>query len=246
MSKKINQNQPSVTIVPEAYSQSKNFKSKFSRAKPQSSSVTTGSINLEPKSDIEFCENLLSDGYVQSYVDFYHLTHRPDPFESDPLNKMKINVNIDDMKYIRDCLVDAESSRRVGNTSSVFASYIKLANFYFKKLDWKTCIFFHQKCLDVAQLTSDLRAEMLSNHSLGLVYQEMNDYQTARNYHERHEEIAASVDVEEEIAKANTELYKVYNAIAEHYENNDEIETSIEYHLKCLESSKKSWDKSAG
>ena len=54
--------------------------SKFSRKKnaegAQSNDLNTFII---PKTEEEFCQQLLVGGYVQSYVDFYHLTHRVDP-----------------------------------------------------------------------------------------------------------------------------------------------------------------------
>lgn len=194
----------------------------------------------EAVTDVEFCEELLRDGFVQSYVDFYHLTHRQDP--NDP-SADKIDVSLNDMKYIKSCLTDAESCRRVGNTAGVYASYTKLADYYSDVYDFKTSLFFHQKCLDVSQLTSDLRAEMAANHSLGIVNQRIGDYETARLYHERHEEISISVDAEAETSEANAELYKVYLAIANSYEKSEDMENSMDMHLKCLEASKKCWNK---
>jgi hypothetical protein len=188
------------TLISEQLTQPKSIKSKFSRKK-DSSEPGTLSVNslkkYDPKTESEFCEQLLSEGFVQSFIDFYHLTHRPDPMVSDARNSVKIVVSYTDMIYIRDSLMEAEISRRRGNTAGVYSAYTKLATFYSSKSDWKTCIFFQQKYLDVSQLTADLRAEMSSNHSLGLIYQQMGDYDTARQFHERHEEISLAVDVGE-------------------------------------------------
>ena len=224
---------------------------KFRRKVPPSDNADNdgiGNVNMktktyaQPQTDVEFCEELLRDGFVQSYVDFYHLTHRQDP--NDPSSN-KIDVSLEDMKYIKGCLTDAESCRRVGNTVGVYAAYTKLADYYCDAYDLRTSLFFHQKWLDVSQLTADQRAEMAANHALGVVNQKIGDFETARQYHERHEEISLSLEVDAETSKANTELYKVYLAIANGYDKNGDMENAMNMHLKCLESSKKSWNKAA-
>ena len=126
--------------------------------------------------EAELCQQLLVDGFVQSYVDFYHLTHRADPNAVEGRVVSKIKMNVDDLIFIKDNLVQAEKSRRNGNTNGVYTAYNKLADMYMKNMDWKTSIFFHEKCLEVAQLTADMRAEMSANHALGKYIICINDY----------------------------------------------------------------------
>mmetsp|Transcript_21238 Transcript_21238/g.29220 ORF Transcript_21238/g.29220 Transcript_21238/m.29220 type:complete len:487 (+) Transcript_21238:23-1483(+) len=197
---------------------------------------------------LDFCQQLLVEGYVQSYIDFYHLTHRADPHniaEQERGGALQIQISMEDMVFIRDNLVKAEVCRRQGDTTSVYAAFTELADFYVKIQDWKTCFFFHEKCLEVAQLTNDVRAEMKANHALGSTYQLMNDYDGARKYHERHEDIATSVDVFEEIAVANVELFKVYMVLAERLENNKHVDDALQMYQRCLAAAKKSWDRAA-
>lgn len=127
----------------------------------------------------------------------------------------------------------------------MYGAFNQLADYYVKNQDWKTSFFFHEKCLEVSQLTNDVRAEMSANHSLGFIYQLMNDYNRACSYHERHEEIAISLDIFEEIAKSNVELYKVYLVLAGKEESRGNFEEALRLYNKCLESSRKSWDKSS-
>jgi tetratricopeptide (TPR) repeat protein len=209
------------------------------------------------------CQQLLTQGFVQSYVDFYHLTHRYDPSHtSHPHSSTHkdsshmsppssgsvtttLSIAVDDLIFIRDNLTNAELSRRQGNTSNVYLCYNKLADYYVQHKDWKTGFFFHEKCLEVSQLTNDVRAEMTANHSLGLINQLMNNYEKARIHHEKHEQLATSIDVFEEIARANTELYKVYLILAERHETSNQFEEGLEVYTLCLEAAKKSWDKAA-
>jgi hypothetical protein len=58
----------------------------------------------------------------------------------------------------------------------VYAAFNRLADhFSITKSDYRTAIFFFEKCLDIAILTTDMRAEMGANHSLGCVYQKMKN-----------------------------------------------------------------------
>jgi tetratricopeptide (TPR) repeat protein len=190
----------------------------------------------------EVCEQLLVGGFVQSYVDFYHLTHRVDPNAGGDAT-VKLVTSPKDMKFIRDNLIQAELSRRQGNTAGVYAAYNRLADFYVSMLDWRTSIFFHEKCLEVAQLTTDMRAEMSANHALGCVYQKMNDYDSARKCHERHEAIANEVDVLEEVGKASMQLYKVYMVLANRLDNENKFDEALEMYHHALDATKKCWDK---
>jgi len=219
--------------------QSKFFRGKLDDA--ISSAVIESKDNTLTLSDL--CQQILVEGYVQSYIDFYYLTHRADPAEAN--GSSQIHTSVEDMIFIRDNLLKAEVSRRQGNTTGVYGAYNRLAEFYVLKQDWKTSFFFHEKSLEVAQLTNDIRAEMAANHSLGTIYQLMQDFDGARGFHERHEEIASSVDVFEEVAKASVELYKVYMVIAERFENQASFDKALEMYHKCLEAGKRSWDRAA-
>lgn len=192
----------------------------------------------------EFCHDLLVQGYVQSFVDFYHLTHRVDPNCTDGSNP-KIQCTPEDMSFIRNNLVLAELSRRQGNIIGVYTAYNKLAGSYKKKMDWKTAIFFQKKCLEVAQLTTDMKAEMAANHTLGEVYQQMCEFAEARACHERHEEIASSIDSVDDIIAANVELHKVYLVIAQRLEHENKLDEALQMFEKCLGASIKCADLAA-
>lgn len=218
--------------------------SRFTRRKIDTESHSTV---FDKKNELltlpDFCQQILVEGYVQSYIDFYYLTHRCDPAEVNGATQIK--TSLEDMVFIRDNLLQAELARRQGETSGVYSAYGNLAELFVKKKDWKTCFFFHEKSLEVAQLTSDIRAEMAANHSLGTIYQLMLDFDGARSFHERHEQIAESMDVFEEVAKANVELYKVYLFIAERFDDQQSSDEALLMYKKCLEASKKCWDRTA-
>lgn len=217
---------------------------KFVRKAPQANTNQAANIGEDNVNAASICQRMLVDGYVQSYVDFYHLTHRLAAVPDESITTM-INIPLKDLLFIRDQLVNAEVSRRRGNTISVYDAYNSLADFYVENKDMKTGFFFHEKCLEVAQLTNDIRAEMSANHSLGVINQLMANFDRARVHHEKHELLAVSMDVFEEVAKANAELYKVYLFLAEKFEQEGATELALDMFAKCLDSGKKSWNKSS-
>ena len=212
--------------------------------------VTASGVPVTAMTEIDFCEQLLIDGFVQSYVDFFHLTHRVDPSVVDPANAgQQIKVSTKDMIFIRDNLVGAESNRRQGNTQGVYSSFNKLADFYEAQLDYETAVFFHEKCLDIATMTSDVQAEMGANHALGTVYQKMNNFESAVRFHEEHERVSVSIDMFDQIIKANAQLYKVYTVLADNTLKNEDgvvnYDGALELYNKSLVASRKSMDKAA-
>ena len=212
-----------------------------------SAMMGTEAVAPRPMTVQDFATELLVNGYVQSYVDFFHLTHRPDPTIVDHSSPPpQIKVSLDDMVFIRDNLVRAETNRRQGNTSGAHMAYNRMADFYEAQEDFQTSIFFHKKCLDIAGMTSDMRAEMAADHALGTIYQRIGNFDVARRYHEHHEEIAQSIDMFDDIVKANTQLYKVYTYLADmNSEDGGNADVALELYNKSLVSAQKSMDKSA-
>jgi len=196
------------------------------------------SIKLELVTDADFCHQLLVDGFVQSYVDFYHLTHRADPNQGEG-GTAKIKTSFEDMVILRDNLMGAENCRRSGNTSGVYTAYNNLADVYAKKGDWKTSIFFHEKCLEVAQLTSDKKAELDAINALGTVYQKMGDFSSACTLHERQEDLATMQDDTAEVGRANSELFKVYQYYGRVAETNAHSEEALAMFRKALSAAQK-------
>ena len=99
------------------------------------------------------CQQLLIGGFVQSYVDFYHLTHRIDPNAGEG-SVQKIETPLEDLIFIRDNLVQAESSRRQGQTKGVYTAYSKLAGFYADSSDWRTRFYIYMITTEFRRITS--------------------------------------------------------------------------------------------
>lgn len=197
------------------------------------------------------CEETLTEGYVQSFVDFFYLTHRPDPQEDGGAaaaetgaQGKEIDVPVPEMMYIRDNLTNAENARRQGDTGLVYGAYANLAQHYQNVKDPKTGVYFYEKCLEIARLTGDKKGEMAANNDLGLIYQSMDDVANATRYHERHLELATLSDMPQEETVAARELIKVYRKVAEAEESKSQ-EEAVKFYQKCLEASQLAADRGA-
>lgn len=185
----------------------------------------------------QLCEEMIQSGFVQSFVDFFYLTHRPDPsvmeqrlsvidykgctplgqqtepdtVESPPTSNIKeIQVPSAEMAIIRDNLIRAEIARRKGDTAKVYESFSCLAQYFqHRSEDAKTGVYFCEKCLEIARLTGDFRGELKANHDLGLAHSFIGDVEGAIRYHERHLEMARSLEDEAEMLVALNKLIQV-------------------------------------
>jgi tetratricopeptide (TPR) repeat protein len=193
------------------------------------------------------CVEILMEGFVQSYVDFFYLTHRPDP-NPDPHDEgqeKEVDVPVEEMLFIRDNLTRAESARRHGETTQVYDCYNNLARYFQNVDDTKTGIYFYEKCLEISRLTMDKLGEMRANHSLGLAHQSIKNTSNAITYHERHLALAQSIANKEEEDIANTELVKVYRKKAEEMEASKDYRKAITFHEKCLAASQEAKDRAS-
>lgn len=192
----------------------------------------------------QLCEAMIQSGYVQSFVDFFYLTHRPDPIAMEQrLDEVAdipdIKVPPDEMIFLRDHLTRAESARRKGDTATVYSSFASLAKYFqHRSGDPKTGVYFYEKCLEIARLTGDFRGEMAANHDLGVAHSLIGDVAGAAQYHERHLEMARGLEDHVEVRSALKELIDVYRAAAEESEQAGDAENAACMHERCLESAR--------
>ncbi|KAJ1459645.1 hypothetical protein M885DRAFT_613252 [Pelagophyceae sp. CCMP2097] len=216
-------------------------------AKPGASTSAT------PPDRRQLCEAMLQDGFVQSFVDFFYLTHRPDPLlmeqrlgtesEGAAGAVRDIAVPAGEMAFIRDNLAKAEAARRKGETALVYGSFSHLARYFQKQPgDAKTGIYFYEKCHEIARLTGDHRGEMAANHDLGLAHAHVGDVAGATRYHERHLDMARALDDAAEVAGASRELVAVYRAAADAHEARGDAAAAAEAHARCLDAARRAGD----
>lgn len=184
-----------------------------------------GDVDLDLMSDSitrqQACIEALERGFVQSYVDLFYLTHRPNPEAETSESATDIVVSPHDMVFIRDNLSRAEEARRAGAAAggekTVFESYSHLAQHFYAKEDSEaaTAVYFFDKCAEVAAASGDSTQQMDAARNLGLSHERLGDVERAILFHEDHLAVAARVSNHTEVEAANTALVRVYSKAAD-------------------------------
>lgn len=211
--------------------------------------ATAPEIVLVDKQSI--CVDILANGYVQSFVDFFYLTHRPDPVQdaySVGQAAAEIDVSIEDMEVIQNHLVEAEAARRrPDQVDRVYSNLNDLATHFQTRSDQRTGIYFYEKCLEIARIMQDAPGEMKATYDLGNAYQEMKDYLKAAEYQEQHLELAKAnaETAPDQVNLAYSQLKKTYTAYGDLMEAEGHVSEAIEYHKRCLDAAEQTADKPA-
>ena len=197
------------------------------------------------------CVDILAGGYVQSFVDFFYLTHRPDPAQENygaGQVPQEIDVSIEDMEEIQTHLVEAESARRKPDqVDQVYSNLNSLAVHFQDRDDQRTGIYFYEKCLEIARIMQDVAGEMKATYDLGAAYQLMKDYLKAAEYQEQHLQLAQqNVETDpDQVPLAYNQLKQTYTEYGELLESEGKIEEATQYHRKCLAAAEQTNDKAA-
>ena len=135
------------------------------------------------------CIDILVSGHVQAYVDFFYLTHRPEPAggqseDGEVAEAEAAGIPADKLGEVKTQLAEAEMARRRGDTAAVFGAYRELADFFTGIGDQRTAIYFWEKCLEITQLTSDAAGEAKATHSLGMACEASGDVPSAIKQYE--------------------------------------------------------------
>lgn len=174
--------------------------------------------------------DVLTKGYVNSFVDFFYLTHRTDE------DKGRVDIPNYQLQYVQENLTNAEKAHRRGDSNKVFDAYERLAGYFQETKDFKTSIYFYEKCLDIAEITKNFAQMGNSNHNLGLTHDAMGDMITAIRFHEKHLQIARHMQEHERSILANKQLVDTYRRYAERFETKGDYTSAVEYYKKCLQS----------
>ncbi|RLN49654.1 hypothetical protein BBJ29_001215 [Phytophthora kernoviae] len=214
----------------------------------------------------DICTQLLIDGYVQSFVDLFYLTHRNDNApqqrgggtesmsfrHSDTSNgiaEKNVVLELPEIEFLRDQLVAAEHCKRRGEIPDVMSAYDSLATYCAEKHDTKTMIFFYEKCLEIARLIKDQVSEMRVLSQIGSGYHAAGELEQARQYLQLCVAVAKIVyeheDDEDLCGQAYAQLGKVYVDLALRHEQAKLFSEAIDLYKLRLDCAAKSLDTEA-
>jgi tetratricopeptide (TPR) repeat protein len=191
----------------------------------------------------QLCIDLLMVGCVQSFVDFFYITHRkPSQSENAPADPEQfMDLREDTLVFLKDTLETAESARRSEHYQRCFESYNALAEYFEQVSDLRSAMYFHQRCADVASVVDAHESISKANLNLGTCEEKAENWQSAMQFHERALAIATTADSLPLQIKAASRLTQVYQILADRCEKEgrDADATGLyERQLSCAHISK--------
>lgn len=184
----------------------------------------------------QLCIDLLMVGCVQSFVDFFYITHRKSAPTENPLEFETKDVDIPEetLIFLKETLETAETARRSKNYQHCFESYNVLAEYFEKVPDLKSAMYFYQRCADVASEVDARESISKANLNLGTCEEKGNNWHSAMQFHERALTIATSADSLPLQIKAASRLTYVYQVLAEKCEKEGRDSDATQLYERCL------------
>merc|ERR1740130_1874628 len=165
----------------------------------------------------QLCIDLLMVGCVQSFVDFFYITHRKSaPTENvSDIETKDVDIPEDTLIFLKETLETAETARRLKNYQHCFERYNALAEYFEKVPDLKSAMYFYQRCADVATEVDARESIAKANLNLGTCEEQGKNWRSAMQFHEKALQIATSADSLPLQIKAASHLTHVYEVLAE-------------------------------
>eukprot|EP00743_Colponemidia_sp_Colp-15_P002440 GILK01002645.1.p1 GENE.GILK01002645.1~~GILK01002645.1.p1 ORF type:complete len:489 (-),score=60.33 GILK01002645.1:201-1667(-) len=189
-----------------------------------------------------FSIEILVGGYVQSYVDFFYITHREQQATEHRSDQDLAEVEIpqETMVFLKETLTVAESQRRMGDSSSALQNYRSLAEYFESINDYRTGLYFYDRCLDVAKDSKDHEGKATAYLRLGMCQEKLRQMGEAMKCHEASFNLARDYGLDDLKREASVRLVEVYKELA--YEKDKQAESlqAVKYHEKCLEAAVRS------
>jgi tetratricopeptide (TPR) repeat protein len=185
----------------------------------------------------QLCIDLLMVGCVQSFVDFFYITHRKSAPTETVSEQETEDVDIPEatLIFLKETLETAEIARRSKNYQHCFESYNSLAEYFDEKVhDLKSAMYFYQRCADVATEVDAKESISKANLNLGSCEEKGNNWHSAMQFHERALTIATSADSLPLQIKAASRLTHVYQILAEKCEKEGRDADATQLYERCL------------
>jgi len=184
----------------------------------------------------QLCIDLLMVGCVQSFVDFFYITHRKSAPSDNAGEQESKDVEIpeDTLIFLKETLETAETARRLKNYQHCFERYNALAEYFEKVPDLKSAMYFYQRCADVATEVDARESIAKANLNLGTCEEQGKNWRSAMQFHEKALQIATSADSLPLQIKAASHLTHVYEVLAESCEKEGRDNDATSLYERCL------------
>ena len=182
---------------------------------------------------------LLSEGFMQAYVDFFYLTQGTTPSSIEPSDRLIEEQKLNKQKkrsleqtpqmliQISEDLKSGEMFHRDAAARDCFRIYLKMAHMYEQMNDYETASYFHQRCLDTSIEFKYIEGEAQAYRGLGICEEKVFNKFPAMHHLETALEKANSGDLVDAARTISKDLVRVYQLIANEYLEQNEFDMSL-------------------
>ena len=188
------------------------------------------------------CIDLLKAGYVDSFSDFFKITHPKCPGSyhydywenagSDNASPAPPVVPVDQYEKIQARLVEVEIARRKGEDAELARAYTDLSQYFQSINDMKIAIIYLEKLRDYALFTSDLVREAQALKEIGRLFKEAGNLENSLRFCEQC--LTVSVSINDGVAEAQAALIDAYRSYSDSLIQRGEGQKAIEFLNKSL------------
>ncbi|KAM3132429.1 hypothetical protein pb186bvf_015529 [Paramecium bursaria] len=233
--------------------------------------------NLSPQDNIQFSGEkdkqsisyeILTQGYVQSYTDFFYITYQSIPllFHASAqmslfdhfnikeviyriyLLKVKhqqINQSQDFLEDLKRSLIQAEESTRyqLPDRSAALEGYLILAEqFQNNHQDYIVSAYFYKRVINIARQCNEQQFEGKGRLGYGKCHYQVGLIDQSINILEESQKLCEELGLETVSEQMSGQLIQIYNKMASEYEKGEgeQINQALHYYEKCREAAQKS------
>eukprot|EP01083_Nonionella_stella_P270664 916686_1 len=211
--------------------------------------LTEIDIDLTKLDRRSLCIDVLSEGFINSYIEFFYLSHRYN--ENNELQKCEMSE--DELIYLKENLVMAELSKRKSDFIKTHTAYKNIGDFFKQSKEYETAIYFYNKCHDIfsdanqsdsTEIDQDKLHEiqLITYLDLGLTYESLKEINSAIQFHEKYLEICTILSRESEIKFANRNLIRTFKLQSDELTQCGKHEEAIAVLKKCISAGQSAHD----
>ena len=187
-----------------------------------------GGYQLEEKVDKRSVGvRLLSEGFMQAFIDFFYLTNGTTPSFIEPseqmLNDQKLKKNVpqtmeqdkETLMYVEEQLQNGETRWREGKEKDAFKIYQGMAHRFETYNDYPTASYFYKRCLDISTEFNYSEGKALAFRGLGIAEEKVFNKYKAEEHLETAKETAVESGHTQNELMISKDLVRVYKLIAD-------------------------------
>eukprot|EP00771_Trimastix_marina_P001187 gnl/Trimastix_PCT/2240.p1 GENE.gnl/Trimastix_PCT/2240~~gnl/Trimastix_PCT/2240.p1 ORF type:complete len:632 (-),score=145.42 gnl/Trimastix_PCT/2240:340-2235(-) len=181
------------------------------------------------------CLEILKQGCVDSFVDFFNLTHAANPETKKRTDTPPDSADLfEHLDFLKEQLTEAELAGRQEREEDVFNAVQSIASYFEKLGHFDDAIRFHLRCHHAAQLSGNVMLQVEASHALAFAYERIGMLPEAIHYHEQHLQRAEVAHLPDHALNAKQHLITVYERLADQAESTQDFESAIASLDKCL------------